>query len=321
MSSPFFIVGCPRSGTTIMKNLLRAHPNLTIARESHFIPQYYKAYGDPATDKEAERLAARILDSRFIRELGVALTPADFRHCRSYRAVVSLLFDSYADTQGKSRWGEKTPQNVTEIPVLAEIFPGAQFIHIIRDGRDVAMSWLKLPYEPRNLYTAATMWRDRVSAGRRSGAALPQSQYLEVRFEHLLNDAPATMRSVCEFLGEPYDEAVLTPDPGPNRAEAQISHDHIVSGNHGKWKRSMKRRDLALFEGIASDLLSDLGYEVTGAARRVSGAEAALWKTHQFVAALLTRLWEARDLPRAKTYLRLQIARLAARRRSEEGAA
>ena len=301
-----------------MKNLLRAHPNLTLPQESHFIPQYYRAYGDPNNDAEAERLAAKILASKFVRKYGLPLTPAEFRHCRSYSAVVSLLYGSYARLHGKRRWGDKTPQNVTEIPTLVQLFPDAQFIHMIRDGRDVAMSWLKESYEPRNLYTAATMWNNRVRAGRKDGAALPAEQYLEVYFEQFLDDPPGAMRTVCSFLNEPFHESVLTPNPGTRGARAQISHERIVTSNHGKWKRSMTKRDVALFEGVAGCLLDELGYEVTGTGRTVSRTEAAAWKAHHAVATFGVRLWEARDLSRTKTYLRLQLARAAAWRRSLE---
>jgi len=136
--SPIFIVGCARSGTTLLRDLLRAHPRLTFPIESHFIPAFGKAYGDPRSAREAIRLARRILNFGWVRPWGLPLAPEDFADCRSYRQVVCRLFEAWARQENKPRWGDKTPRYVLWIPELVALFPGAKIIHIYRDGRDVA---------------------------------------------------------------------------------------------------------------------------------------------------------------------------------------
>ena len=177
---PFFIVGCPRSGTTLLRDLLRSHPRLTIPTESHFIPDFYRTFGDPASDAEAWHVASRILTLPRISRWGIALDPGDVAGCRSFAEVARRLFEVWAKSQGKPRWGDKTPHYVREIPLLMRLFPDEQVIHVIRGRRDVALSWLRTRLDPQNLYMAARMWKEMVTKGHQDGAALPADAWLEL---------------------------------------------------------------------------------------------------------------------------------------------
>jgi hypothetical protein len=196
--APIFIVGCPRSGTTLLRDLLRSHPRLTFPPESHFLPAFYRGYGDPRSEREAVALARRILRLEWIRLWRLPLTAAEFAADRSFRDVLVRLYGAWAGREHKARWGDKTPHYVTAIPTLREIFPAGQIIHIVRDGRDVALSWLRTGLEPRNLFVAARLWKQYVSAGRAAGVGLPRAAYLEVRYEALLS-APADTRRAPKF--------------------------------------------------------------------------------------------------------------------------
>jgi hypothetical protein len=293
MAAPFFIVGCPRSGTGLLRNLLRSHPNLTAPYESHFIPGFYKAYGDPHNEREACRLAARILNLRWVRRWNPDLSPEAFADCRSFREVVCRLYENYAKKEGKPRWGDKTPQYVTEIPTLLRIFPDARIIHIYRDGRDVALSWLQRRFEARNVYTVARLWKVRVRAGRRDGEALPAGAYLELRYETLLEQPEQTMRRVCEFLGEPYCDDVLRLNPIRRKAarpDKEPFRAGIVTANAGKWKNEMSPFNRRLFESVAGDLLETLGYELEGDVRRITLPERLFWGLHNHLLLVMRRL-------------------------------
>jgi len=178
MTRPIFIVGCPRSGTTLLRDLLRSHPNLTLPPESQLIPRFYRAYGDPSSDREAWLRARRILHNPRIASWGISTSEAEFAGCRSFSRVIRRLFEVWAAKEGKPRWGDKTPHYVRHLPLILRLFPEAQVIHIIRDGRDAALSWIRAGFEPRNLYVAARMWNDWVAKGRRDGALLPPGTYL-----------------------------------------------------------------------------------------------------------------------------------------------
>src|SRR5262249_20192115 len=152
--SPIFIVGCPRSGTALLRDLLRSHPRLSFPGESHFIPALYRGYGDPNNEREACALASRILESAWVKAWGLALEPSAFAGERSYAKIVSRIFEAWAEKERKPRWGDKTPRYVVEIPLLMKLFPDAKILHIIRDGRDVALSWISAGFGPRNVFTA-----------------------------------------------------------------------------------------------------------------------------------------------------------------------
>jgi hypothetical protein len=137
------------------------------------------------------------------------------------------------------------------------------------------------------MYTAARLGRSSVSAGRLAGAALPGGTYLEVCFETLLRQPRETMQRVCEFVGEPFDDAVLRLSPLLTSrrvspfARKQPPPVEIVSSNCEKWKTGMPARDRVVFESVAGDLLETLGYETEGHTRRITGAERLAWGVHQ----------------------------------------
>ena len=316
--SPIFIVGCPRSGTSLLRNLLRSHPNLTFPDESHFIPSYYGRYGDPSDADRARRLAKNLLSVGWVPSWKLDLAPKDFEDCRSFRAVVSRLFEAWARKEGKPRWGDKTPHYVSHIPVLIELFPAARILHIIRDGRDVALSWLRTRMEPGNMYTAARFWRDLVTAGRQAGARLPGGTYMEVRYEALLADPEGAMRGVCAFIGEPYSSVVLRPSVlAPARSRRgrppKIRKPEIVRGNTTNWKTQMRAADRILFESVAGNLLAELDYETEGRVRRVTVPERWMWSLHHAGKWTLYRMdvWMLRR--RLSSFLRIKGAELLSR--------
>jgi hypothetical protein len=280
------VIGCPRSGTTLLRNLLRSHPAHAIPPESHFVPAFHRAWGDPPHDRAARRLAARILALHWVRRWELDLTPRDFDGCRTYGELVGRLYRAVAARDGAARWGDKTPAYAREIPALDRIFPDAQFVHIVRDGRDVALSLQRTGFLPRTAFTAARFWKAHVAAARRDGPPLGPSRYLEIGYEDLLRDTEATMRRVCAFLDERFDARVLAPSPldwrrfpptfGPRRPR-HVSETELVRDNVGKWRRAMAPRDVAVFEAVAGDLLAELGYEIAGPQRPVHRLARAAW--------------------------------------------
>jgi hypothetical protein len=283
VDSPIFIVGCARSGTSLLRDLLRSHPEIAIPPESHFIPLFHKAWGDPACNREAAALARRILALRTVRGWELDLNPSACESCRSFAEVLDVIYGEFARREGARRWGDKTPTYVTEIQTLVRIFPRAKIVHICRDGRDVALSWVGRSFGPRNLYAAAAQWRHNVSAGRRHGAQLGDS-YMELRYEDMLQSPKETLRAVCEFLDEPFTYDLLRPaertrmyawrtmSRGNFRPRTEIERH-----NRGKWRTRMTLADRVLFESVAGDLLTDLGYEVEGLARAIPRRRRAWW--------------------------------------------
>jgi hypothetical protein len=281
--SPIFVVGCARSGTSLLRDLLRSDPEIEIPPESYFIPPFYTAWGDPGSDRQARALARRILSMKTVTRWELDLDPEAFAGCRSFAGMVDLLYGEFARADGASRWGDKTPPYLMEMPVLAGLFPEARFVHIHRDGRDVARSWVRMKFGPNNVFSAATAWRRWVTKGRRDGSSLG-GRYKEVRFEALLASPEETMRGVCDFLDIPFTPAMLTRAPiGPIYArnkevlERMLSRERIELGRASSWREEMPVSDRAVVESVAGDLLDELGYEVEGLGRPVPRLSRVRW--------------------------------------------
>lgn len=119
------------------------------------------------------------------------------------------LIGPFVDAAQKPRWAEKTPAHVYHLGLIAEVFPRAQFIHMIRNAYDVVRSLQHMPWAPHKLRWAIERWKSSVTAGREAGGRLSGNQYLEVRYEDLLRSPQNTVRELCGFLGEPYCEQML----------------------------------------------------------------------------------------------------------------
>jgi Sulfotransferase family len=163
---PVFVVGCPRSGTTLLRLMLDAHPDLSIPPESHFIPLVWRVRDRYETSGgfDGEKMARDVFrgirfrdwslpESEVLDELG-RVAPSDLA------GSIACFFCAYAGRNGKERWGDKTPGYSMELPLLASLFPDARFVHLIRDGRDVALSLMEVPRPPRSTraYSARGTW-------------------------------------------------------------------------------------------------------------------------------------------------------------------
>lgn len=278
---PFlFIVGSGRSGTSLLRAMFDSHPRMAIPGESYFIiemsPSRYEGPHGFATDRFLTDLLPR---DRFIRwnlpgELvGSALSaspPSDFAD------AIRAVYACYTSYHGKDRYGDKTPGYVRHIPILKDLVPEARFIHIIRDGRDVAASHVEMEWGCRLIGEATYKWKKDVTRGRDAGKALGPDRYREVRYEYLVADPEAVIRPLCEFADLDFDSRMLRYF---ERAEEIVAPTHYPHRHDGifrpptpglrDWRCSMAKVHVALVEAVAGDLLEDLGYELSGLRLRV----------------------------------------------------
>jgi hypothetical protein len=269
-----FIVGSGRSGTTLLRALLDAHPQLAIPPESYFIvtlarrADRYETEGgfDAAMfcDDVAghQRFARWGLPEQAMRDAVAAAAPADFP------AAIRAVFGAYAAQQNKPRYADKTPKYVKDMARLTDLFPEARFVHIVRDGRDVVLSFQSLTWGPDAAIEAALRWRNWVELGQAVGNELGQDKYMEVRYEELVADAPAVLQDVCSFLSLDYSDQMLS---YTEHADQIIEANYFPEG-HSRirmpptkglrdWRTEMSQEDLVKFELVAGDLLGRLGYE------------------------------------------------------------
>lgn len=260
----FFIVASARSGTTFLRLALNAHPKIAVPYESRFIVELYEG---PEVDRDTflDRLRTHPRFQTWELDIAEVAAAIGNRTHLLYAEAVEAAYSAYARAQGKERWGDKTPRYVEHIPFLAQLFPETRFIHVIRDGRNVALSYSHVDFGPKNLARAARLWRRRVLAGVRDGRALPPGRYLEIRSEDLAEDPEGELRDICSFLSVDFDPLMLD-ESARVKGEMKGSkrnYDPKASGRArmSSWQQDMGPRDVEVFEVIAGDALSMLGYE------------------------------------------------------------
>jgi hypothetical protein len=254
--------------------ILDRSPGIAIPDETFFIPQL--AHRHRGTVDPAEFLD----DLRRLPRLAAWGVPADdlaaaLRPGMSTGEAVDAVFSAYAAKHGKPRWGDKTTMYLRHLGLIERLFPEAQYVHLIRDGRDAAMAFLDMPEEvvtatwfrSRSPAGFACEWKSEVSRARELGRRLGDSRYLEIRYEELVADTAAVVGAVCSFAGLPFEPAMLEYASAVD-VSAKPHHQRLLQPpTHGlrDWRSQMSREDVLAFEAIAGDLLADLGYELLDA--------------------------------------------------------
>src|SRR6516225_6487751 len=184
--NPFvFIVGCPRSGTTLLQRIVNAHPQIAITPETHWIPRFFKKRkGLTSEGVVTPKLISGLLEEPRFTRLGIGreelLAMTAGGRPVSYASLVTAIFDSYGKAQGKALVGDKTPGYVRRMNTLHDLWPEARFVHLIRDGRDVYLSMRHRPMQQPKagafdnwaeepVLTAALWWELNLRAGRTTG--------------------------------------------------------------------------------------------------------------------------------------------------------
>lgn len=284
-----FIVGAPRSGTTLLRFMLDAHSDLAIPPETGFLIPCAQLH----TQREGleEGLVQTIVNFPVDAPAweDFRISEADFRaKIRQIRpltvaAGVRAFYELYAARFGKPRWGDKTPLYCLHLDVIEKLLPEAHFLHIIRDGRDAALSLRNLWFSPGNdIATLAAYWRRAVSTARAQGAGC--RHYMEVRYEDVVLRTEEVLRQICSFLELTYEPAMLryferSPERLQEHQERTRTDGQVIVTKDQRlgqqrqtmqppdasrifaWKQGMSREEQSQFADIAGDLLRELGYE------------------------------------------------------------
>ena len=251
--------------------MLDAHPDLAVPPESWFVAslarQRHRFDKGTAFDVEAFVEALRnhdgfqrwALPEDALRQALHDVPPADLGD------AVRTVFVTYALSRGKSRWGDKTPGYLLSMDLVGGLLPEARFVHLIRDGRNVAMSLVALDkaWAPNDLGRAALRWRRRVEKGRELGHALGPQRYREIRYEDLIENPEAILRDLCTYVEIPFDDAMVhayqRPAPTAGASPGQRHSRLAPIKGLRDWSRDMPSKDLVLVEAVAGAALESLG--------------------------------------------------------------
>jgi hypothetical protein len=283
-----FVVGMNRSGTTLLRMMLDAHPQLTIPPETHFVPDLIKAAREPNATPESALEAMK--SAREWGDFGFS-DEEMLGRLRALDAIrpgpaVRTFYDAYTEQQGKPRWGEKTPTYVQKMKLIQRAVGEARFIHVIRDGRDVALSVLDRTVRELTAVDIAGRWQKKITKARQDAPKL--DHYIEVRYEDLILDTEPALRRICKFIELPWDDAVLSYHersaerlkemaralPAEGRAK-ELSVERRMATHEmttkppsadrvARWRTQMSAEQRESFEAVAGGLLEELGYP-TGA--------------------------------------------------------
>jgi Sulfotransferase family len=271
-----FVVGCPRSGTTLLRRMLDAHPKLAITPETHWIPEWFAKAADREGRVSRDHVQSLLESARF-KKLKVADDEVwslfESGAPPSYARLVEHVYDLYGQRRGKMLVGDKTPGYTRSLPILNQLFPWARFVHLVRDGRDVclsATSWHQVARLERRfpswrrepVATAALWWELHVRLARESGASLEPDRYYELRYEDLVAHPSGELGALCSFLGLDFSEAMTRFHEGRTRPGLGSNKQWLPpTPGLRNWRTQMPPPDIELFEAVSGELLDELGYD------------------------------------------------------------
>jgi Sulfotransferase family len=275
-----FIVGCARSGTTLVHRIVDAHPEIAITPEMHWITRQFRSRNGLVTPELVSELTGhkRFAQFEIPREEFEGLLGSG--EALPYPTFLNRVFGLYGKINNKPLVGNKTPAYVRNIPTFHALWPDAKFVHIIRDGRNVCLSilnWKKAErtagryasWEEDPVSTTALWWERKVRKAREDGAALGPGLYHEMLYEDLVEDPERECNRLCEFLGVPYHDVMIRFAEGKTRTDLPNARKTpkkawlpITSGMRN-WRTEMPVKEVERFEAAAGNLLEELGYERT----------------------------------------------------------
>lgn len=271
--NPIFIVGCGRSGTTLLRLILNRHSLVAIPEETWFFPELHKRMPNILLKRGWKHEVARtIFELNPIHFPG--LRPADLMPVlnrteqHDISGIIASINRSYALRVNKPIWGDKTPGYVLYLPLIKRIYPDAKVIHMIRDPRDVVESllnnWSAGP-QTSDFRETVDYWVRNVSAGRRDGPRYFGANYTEVYFEKVVENPQKEIPGLCDFLEIPYEDQML--EVSTDFAEIIPDWEHHKKTQHPidpgmafKWKKDYPDYKLSYINIVAGSMLQQLGY-------------------------------------------------------------
>ncbi len=287
MNAPIFIVGTPRSGTTLTARILGRHSRLFMPGETHFFDDIYarrQELGEPCEAPSAAAIAARLStlyerfnepeDQQRIQALGgeEALRQTLGTSCRTYGEVLSCFMQfQMRQSPGKVRWGNNVPKDIFHIKDILRFYPEAKVIVCVRDIRDFLFSYqnrwkttspenverIKKLYHP---IVTSLLWKAAMKQIRVVNDLVPPDNHLIIHYEELATQPEATLHTLCQFLKEPYEEEMLRVEA--NNSSFEVQEQGIFSTSIQRWRQHLSPEQVYLAERIARQELEQLGYHV-----------------------------------------------------------
>ncbi|WP_328476548.1 sulfotransferase [Actinoplanes sp. NBC_00393] len=270
---PIFVVGCPRSGTTMLQLMLHAHPRIALPPETRFLLagwQQRSDFGDLTDAGNRKSLAEFIVTSPQFTDLGLDETEvvdAIVTGPPTLGSAFGIVFRMYAQRFGKPRWGDKRPMYLRYLPTILKLFPDAQIINIMRDGRDCVASLKETPWKPEEFDTLLDYWKKSAEASLVASRVYRKDVYHQVRYEDLVADPEPHLRKICAFLEEDFDPAMTAPNKLASVAVPEyktwhtLTHQAPTTERIQSWRKRLSGDEIRQCEDAFGELLPHFGYE------------------------------------------------------------
>lgn len=279
MNRPIFIVGANRSGTTLLRLILNAHSRIAIPEEIlYFRSQIHDFSIDDWDNASISDIQFEAIVRDFVGRVEIpdldreaAITDILSRP-RDLRSPYQGLMEYWTGTQGKVRWGEKTPGNLFYANVINEMFPDACFIHMVRDPRPGVYSMERVWFFPEDIIFNALSRHKHMTVGRATlEKNVPADRIMTLRYEDLVADPEGTVRTICEFIGEDYEPEMMTYHKGADkhmRSDAAAGFNAsatrpITKGKNRGWQDNLTSAEVAAIELISRNEMKEFGYAPT----------------------------------------------------------
>jgi hypothetical protein len=275
--SPIFILGNRRSGTTLLRLLLTCHKDIVVPPEGGFIWTLGWKY-------DCIEEIGRIDATNLVNDLFGLNNTQDWELDRKsllhrleelvpcgYPLLIDAVYREYAEKRfpGKSRWGDKTTGYLDFLPQLDRYFPAAQYIHIVRDGRSVVSSFKNVPHLSSHIEDASLEWVRGIRRVARFRQAVNPDRFIQIKYEDLVSSPERQLRELCEFLGEPYDEDMLSfwklnrrdrLEPERHLGWKYLTLEKITTSRVSSWQEELSEEELGIFSLFARKEMIGLGY-------------------------------------------------------------
>jgi hypothetical protein len=269
--APVFSLGCSRSGTTLLYHMILSSGNFAVYRsESHVLTLLEPRFKPLRSPENKRKLLDAWYQSRLFAKTGLTkeqIEPRIMAECTNGGDFLRIFMEEMCRQQGVERWAETTPEHLLYLRRIKETIPNALIVHVIRDGRDVALSWEKLSQirrlpgdRKRAAMAAAIYWEWFVTRGQKVGRTLGED-YMEVYYEDLVREPAEVLGKVAPFIEHELDYAKITQVAigsvtAPNTAYRGEERSPI-----GRWKTDFTAEELETCEALIGGTLRELGYE------------------------------------------------------------
>ena len=271
---PIFIAGPERSGTSLIFALLASHPNIAMTRRTNMWTHYYNQYGDLSNPDNFERCLEMMM--RYKRLIKLNPEPdrvrEDFWNGEpTYARLFAILEEHYADQLGKPRWGDKSLNTERYTDQIVRAYPKARIIHMIRDPRDrYSSSLTRWKVSRGGIGSGTGIWLNTINRAEHFLNKYPNN-YITIRYEDLTADPEKKLKEICEFIGEPYSEEMLSMrgakdfrDKGGNSSYAQRKPGKITTSSVGKYREVLTKYQVAYLQMFSKKTMLKYGYGLDG---------------------------------------------------------